>query len=259
MAGSILKAIIQRSPTGDSLPRKLVGSKQCVAVDEFIVFDRCACIHSSTCIGLTDYFRDHPIFMHQPISRCTREWDAKNSPSLLEIATAAKTVSEAGARYQLYKRQCIWYALTVFNLVAQVFHEGGCPVRFIRLTELTLSILLKRSNFTQLSAVLRQNLQKCPARVGPTTTFPSPYSFAGLAGSSSTSHPSTAHSSGAVKSITTYYPSTAFPAEGVPIASVLPTDTATELGSIISFPSTYESSGVDTTTAMQLSCHADCA
>lgn len=45
MTGSILKAVIQRSPIDDTLPRKLVGSKQCVAVDEFIVFDRCACIH----------------------------------------------------------------------------------------------------------------------------------------------------------------------------------------------------------------------
>ncbi|KIM51452.1 hypothetical protein SCLCIDRAFT_1224533 [Scleroderma citrinum Foug A] len=208
--GSILKAVIQRSPIDDTLPRKLVGSKQCVAVDEFIVFDR-----------------DHPNFNHQPISRCIQKWDARNSPSLLQIATAAKTVSEA-ARYQLYRTQCIWYALTVFDLVAREFYERGCPVIFIRLTERTLSKLLKRNNFTQLSAVLGENLQKCH-HPSSTSTYPS-----AVGPPMRTPH----HSA---------HPSTAFPVEG-PVPSVLPTDTATELGSIISVPSTYESSGMDTTT-----------
>ena len=229
MTGSILKAVIQRSPIDDTLPRKLVGSKQCVAVDEFIVFDRCACIHLTKHMHRSYWYcRDHPNFNHQPISRCIQKWDAKNSPSLLQIATAAKIVSEA-ACYQLYRSQCIWYALTVFNLVAQEFHEGGCPVMFIRLTERTLRKLLKRNNFTQLSAVLRENLLKCH-HPSSTSTYPS-----AVGPPMRTPH----HSA---------HPSTAFPVEG-PVPSVLPTDTATELGSIISVPSTYESSGMDTTTA----------
>ena len=40
MLGTILKAIIQRSPMEDVPPSKLVGSKQCAADDYFIIFNR---------------------------------------------------------------------------------------------------------------------------------------------------------------------------------------------------------------------------
>ena len=115
------------------------------------------------------------------------------------MAAVAKTVSESEASYQLYKTQCIWYALTIFNLVAQEFHEEGSPVVFVGKTEPTVRKLMKESDLNHLSRVFGQSLQVALA----STSYPFSSSSAGAR--SCTILPST-ESPGGMQLITALFP-----------------------------------------------------
>lgn len=163
--GTILKAIIQRSPMEDAPPSKLVGSKECTAEDYFVIFNR-----------------DNAIFDNKPTLRGVQRWCADKGPGLLEVAAVAKAVSESAACYQLYKSQCIWYALTIFDLIAQEFHGKCSPVDLVGTTESTVRQVMVKNNYIHLSRMFRQNLEantSHPSTAGagsciilPSTEFP---------------------------------------------------------------------------------------
>lgn len=114
--------------------------------------------------------------------RGVQRWCADNGPGLLEVAAVAKAVSESAACYQLYKSQCIWYALTIFDLVAQEFHGECSPVDLVGMMESTVRQVMVKNNYIHLSRMFRQNLEantSHPSTAGagsciilPSTEFP---------------------------------------------------------------------------------------
>ncbi|KAI6042130.1 hypothetical protein EDC04DRAFT_1052091 [Pisolithus marmoratus] len=101
-----LMLIIERGPTNNAM--RLMSSSGGVAKDTIIIM-RAREVH--------EYWQSAG---QSPVCKGTLRWDQR-SPSLLDIAFIASAASTTFKHYNLYTRQCYWYARITLAAMARAF------------------------------------------------------------------------------------------------------------------------------------------
>ncbi|KAI6042123.1 hypothetical protein EDC04DRAFT_1051049 [Pisolithus marmoratus] len=105
-SGESLMLIVERAPTNNAI--LAISSRGGVAEDTITVV---------RAMGHHDYWKSAG---QTPICRGTVRW-CHPSPRLLDIGFIAATTSDRYKQYNLYYRQCWWYARTILAVMAEAF------------------------------------------------------------------------------------------------------------------------------------------